>query len=798
MSLSAAQQFIPTQTAQGQCLRVRGLVQGVGFRPTVWRLASKLELTGHVLNDGDGVLIHLFGIASQINEFIEALMENCPPLAHIDSIEQTSLYENAPHEFSILASNPSKPHTGIIADAASCSVCIENSLNPENRRFQYPFTNCTHCGPRLSITKKIPYDRKNTSMAAFTQCPDCQAEYDNPSDRRFHAQPNACQNCGPTAWIEPTPTTPKETSIQTVADLIKNGAIVAVKGMGGFQLVCDATNQKIVDNLRQRKNRQAKPFALMARNTSIIKRYCLLNEYETTLLQSSAAPIVLLDKKEQLDLATTIAPNQKTLGFLLPSTPLHHLLLQNIDVPVVMTSGNKSSEPQCISNDEAKERLAGIADYWLLNDREVVNRVDDSVTRVIQSKTRILRRSRGYAPSSIQLPKGFEKATDILACGSELKNTFCLIKDGKAILSQHMGDLENAQAYADYEKNQQLYQSLYQHTPSAIVIDAHPEYLSSKYGETKAHKAGLPLIKIQHHHAHLASCLADNNWGLQQGKVLGVILDGLGFGDDNTLWGGEFLLGDYTSYKRLGFFKPTALIGGSQAMRQPWRNTYAQLKSNFDWNELNNQYPHHDLLTALQAKPLQTLNSMIDKKLNTPLTSSCGRLFDAVAAAIGVCYEQIHYEGQAAIELEACITEQIMDNEISNAYHFNLTFDDKSGHSIINSRPLWKSLLSDIHDKQVVSVMSARFHHALINIIVEMVCNLTNSPSHKVTKTVALSGGVFQNNVLLRYTSEQLMTRGYDVLTHTHIPANDGGLCLGQATTALAQLINNNEVQPCA
>jgi len=795
MLLNSVQKINTELTIVGRTLRIKGLVQGVGFRPTVWRLAQDLRLTGHVLNDGDGVLIHAFGSENQILQFISDIEQNCPPLARIDSIEHTHLEQQAPTDFSIITSDLSRPHTGIAPDAASCSSCISETLEPNSRYYNYPFTNCTHCGPRLSIINAIPYDRQNTSMASFKKCPDCEDEYNDPANRRFHAQPVACPSCGPKIWLEPAVEKSEINTINVAANLIKQGSILAIKGISGFHLVCDASNDTTVARLRQRKNRKAKPFALMARNINIIKQYCLVNTAEADLLKSPAGPIVLLDKKGSLRLANEVADKQNTLGFMLPTTPLHHLLLQDINTPLVMTSGNPSGIPQCIDNNDAIEKLQGIADYWLLNNRDITSRVDDSVVRVIQNKPRILRRSRGYAPTSIRLPAGFEKSPDILACGAELKNTFCLVKDGKAIISQHMGDLENAQTYADYEKNQDLYQALYAHEPSAIVIDAHPEYLSSKYGQALSEETNCPLITVHHHHAHFASCLADNQWGLNEGKVLGVTFDGLGLGADNTLWGGEFLLGDYTGYERLGSMKQAALMGGSQAIYQPWRNTYAQLKAHFDWDELNNTYPQHDLLSALNKQPLKTLNNMLEKNLNSPLSSSCGRLFDAVAAAIGICRENIHYEGQAAIELEACVTKETMADELSRAYKFDICQANENSIPVIDSSPLWNSLLVDIDNNVPPHIMSARFHHALINATVDMVCRIAEQAG---TATVALTGGVFQNALLLRYTDEKLTRLGYKVLTHSTIPANDSGLCLGQATIALAKLVKHKEVQPCA
>jgi len=766
----------------GKKIRVRGLVQGVGFRPTVWNIANKQKLHGQVINDGEGVLIEVFGSQNQIKEFVSTLKQDCPPLARIDGIEEEDLKGKSPVGFTIKSSKSSSVQTGIVPDAATCEVCSNETLDINNRRFRYPFSNCTHCGPRLTIIKSIPYDRKNTSMAPFKLCDDCQQEYDYPADRRFHAQPNACSKCGPKIWLEPNVN--DEDTITATIKLLKQGKIIAIKGLGGFHLVCDATNQQVVQTLRKRKNRQAKPFALMARSVQNIKKYCQINAAEKKLLSSSISPIVLLSKKHS-NLPKELAPNQNTLGFMLPYTPLHHLIFQAFETPLVMTSGNSSDSPQCIDNDEAKQTLADIADYWLLNNRDVVNRVDDSVVRVLNDgNTQVLRRARGYAPTTIPLPKGFAQNTDVLATGAELKNTFCLVKDGVAFLSQHIGDLKNANTYADYEKTLLLYQNLYQHKPKVIAIDAHPDYLSSKYGQNLAQQNDLKLIKVQHHHAHIASTLAENKWGLNQGKVLGVALDGIGYGDDDAIWGGEFLLADYQSYQRIGRLKPIALLGGSQAMYQPWRNTLAQLLSHFDWQELQASYSNLDIIKYLNQQPIPTLKAMLTKNINSPEASSCGRLFDAVAAAIGICCEHVQYEGQAAIELEALVSNTLLQQEKKGAYKLKVEETD-SKLLQINTQTLWHTLLEDLSNQVPKNIIATRFHMGLANVIVEMI-GIINICNTKID-TIALTGGVFQNKIILEYTKAQLIKEKYKVLTHSQIPANDGGIALGQALIALAQ-----------
>ncbi len=771
----------------GQRIRVKGLVQGVGFRPTVWIIANKQKLKGAVLNDGQGVLIELFGKDNEIATFIQSLKDQCPPLARIDSIESEGFHSKPPNDFTIVASHATAAQTGIVPDAATCEVCAKETFDKNNRRYRYPFTNCTHCGPRLTIIKAIPYDRKNTSMAPFILCDKCQSEYDYPADRRFHAQPNACPKCGPEIWLEPA--IEQTNTIKATVELLKQGKIIAIKGIGGFHLACDASNQQAVKALRQRKKRNAKPFALMARDITVIEKYADINKQEKQLLQSSIAPIVLLSKSKN-DLPNELAPRQNTLGFMLPYTPLHHLLLQKMDFPLVMTSGNSSDIPQCIDNEDAKQSLKDIADYWLLNNRDIVNRVDDSVVRVVGDNTQVLRRARGYAPTSMALPKGFEQSTDVLACGGELKNTFCLVKDGLAILSQHIGDLKNADTYNDYEKTLKLFQNLYQHQPNIIAIDAHPDYLSSKYGKSLALKNNLLLSTVQHHHAHVASCLAENNWALNQGKVLGVALDGIGYGDDDSIWGGEFLLADYSQCKRVGRLKPMALLGGSQAMQQPWRNTYAQLSSHFDWKTISKKYGHLAIIQYLQQNPVATLDAMLEKNINSPMASSAGRLFDAVAAAVGICVEQVQYEGQAAIELEALVTESLIEQQKNHAYTLEIQKED-NGLMQLNTFALWQALLKDLDKDLTPAVIATRFHLGLATSIVAMIEAILKTQK---LETIALSGGVFQNKILLQQAVAQLESKKYKVLIHQQIPANDGGIALGQAMIALAQQL---EKQAC-
>jgi len=764
-------------------IRVRGLVQGVGFRPTVYRIANDLQLKGEVLNDGEGVLILLQASSDIVNQFIQNLQQQCPPLARIESIEQTTQStKNTYTDFTITLSKSTNIHTGIVPDAATCPECLADINNVQNRRANYAFTNCTHCGPRLSIINNIPYDRSTTSMAGFKLCDQCQQEYKDPSNRRFHAQPNACPDCGPSLTLcnNLGKQISCEDEISATINLIQQGFIVAIKGIGGFQLACDASNDKAVVKLRSRKNRPHKPMALMAAHINQIKRYCTVTNGEKDILQSPAAPIVLLDKLSTNNLPDTIAPGQSTLGFMLPNSPLHHLLLQSLDHPVVLTSGNVSEEPQCIDNETALDKLGHIADYFLLHNRDIINRVDDSVVRLMNGKQQYYRRARGYAPSPMNLVDDLKSEFNILACGGELKNTFCLLKDGQAILSQHMGNLENVQTYDDYLKNLDLYSRLYQFESDAIVIDQHPEYLSSKYGRELANQQNKPLIEVQHHHAHIAACLVDNQWSNTQGQVIGVVLDGLGFGNDGTLWGGEFMLADYHDFKRLGRFKPTAMPGATQCMRQPWRNTYAQLLTHTNWQQVTQDYAKLELIRYLSEKPLETLHRMIDSNTNAPLASSCGRLFDAVAAAVGIQRDEISYEGQAAIELEALINTTLLETEV--AYPFQLEHNELIE---INPQPMWLQLLNDLSEGLSPAIISTRFHKGLAKIICTTVSRIQQ---HSGINTVALSGGVFQNRSLLQLTTELLQQHNINVLCHQQIPANDGGLAIGQVAIAAARL----------
>ena len=798
-------------------IRVRGLVQGVGFRPTVWRLAKEHGLRGWVANDGQGVSVQVCGAAAAIDAFVRELPRSAPPLARIDSIEREAAAPlPADADFRIVESRGERAssatgaqHTGVVPDAASCAACVQETLSPFERRYRYPFTNCTHCGPRLSIIESIPYDRATTTMRDFPLCAACAAEYENPADRRFHAQPVACHRCGPRAWLERADRAPFALDAITTLDdvdatcsLLQRGHIVAIKGLGGYQLACDAANETTVTKLRDLKRRERKPLALMARDLEVIRRYCKPTAAEAALLQGAAAPIVIMAVAGKSRVASGIAPGVATLGFMLPATPLHHLVLRRMDRPIVLTSGNLADEPQCIDNTEARTRLGGIAEYFLMHDRDVARRVDDSVVRIIANAPRVLRRARGYAPAPIALPRGFGQTPAVLALGGELKNTFCLVREGQAILSHHIGDLDDALTNADFQGAVGKYLELFEHLPQVIAIDQHPEYLSSKFGRELAQRSGVTLIPVQHHHAHIASCMAENGIALDDGPVLGVALDGSGFGPDGTLWGGEFLFADYRSCKRLATFKPVPLLGGEQAVHEPWRSTYAHLLAEMGWPRFAMNYAELDLYDFLEAKPRTLLDGMASRQVNSPLASSCGRLFDAVAAAAGLCRGRVQYEGQAAIEFEALVDPATLRDENDElAYPFAIPRLKITNMPYVEPLAMWQALLGDLILRTPVPVIAARFHKGLAIVIARMIDKLSRYESgagdnadksggdadNGAVKTVALSGGVFQNSVLLEQVVMRLERMEFRVLTHREVPANDGGLALGQAAIAAAQ-----------
>ncbi len=768
---------------QARKIRVRGLVQGVGFRPNVWRLARQFSLTGSVINDGEGLLIYVWGKDKNISAFKKCLVDNSPPLARVDAIDcRVHVADIQPDEFTISSSEVGIVTTSIIPDAATCNQCLDDITDPQNRRFGYPFTNCTHCGPRLSITRSIPYDRQNTSMARFVMCDKCQREYQDPADRRFHAQPNACPDCGPAVWLCDRDGKTMEPPvagdvISLAADLVLRGQILAIKGIGGFHLCCDASNDEAVNRLRKCKKRYGKPLALMAASVAMVKHYAKVSDPAREALQSTPAPIVLLPKRATgRQVSKQVAPDQSTLGFMLPYTPLHHLLVAKINRALVMTSGNISSEPQVTGNDEALENLSAIADFWLVHDREIINRLDDSVVQEIAGQVSILRRARGYAPDTLILPDGFDKAPPILAMGSELKNTFCLLDQGKAIVSQHIGDLHDTITHADYRKNLSLYQDANQFRPERIAVDMHPDYFSTHWGEKTAGENGCPVDKIQHHHAHIAACLAEHKYPLHGKAVLGIALDGLGYGDDGGLWGGEFLVADYRGYERVLSFEPVAIPGGEKASYEPWRNSFAHLHAAFGWSRVLQQYGSLELIRFLNEKPWVKIKTMIDRDFNAPGISSAGRLFDAVAAALGLFRDTVQFEGQAAMALQA----------LAEKSPHEITAYETAIAQTISWKPMWQEILKDLAKGVSKSRIAARFHNTLINVIVEATTGIAEKCA---IETVAISGGVFQNRLLCLGVFDALTKQRFNVLFPQKYPSNDGGISLGQAAIAAARLL---------
>jgi hydrogenase maturation protein HypF len=640
-------------------------------------------------------------------------------------------------------------------------------------------------------------------------CRTCATEYGDPADRRFHAEAIACHACGPSARLarldgRATAFDQHSTldAVDAVCGLIQKGEIVAIKGLGGYHLACDATREDTVARLRLLKHRDAKPFALMARDIDIVRDYCAVDEAEARLLASSESPIVLLDATGPKRVASGVAPGLSTLGFMLPTTPLHALALKRMNRPVVMTSGNLSDEPQAIEDADAMRRLAPLATWALVHDRRIANRVDDSVARVIDGRPRLLRRARGYAPAPIALPPGFAATPDLLAMGGELKATFCVVKDGEAILSQHQGDLENADTLRDYVKSLSLYGKIFEHAPMALIADRHPEYLSSKVARERAQRETLPLIEVQHHHAHVAACLAENAWPLNAPPVLGIVVDGLGWGGDDTLWGGEFLLADYRDYQRLGTFKPVAMPGGAQAAREPWRNLYAHLMAEMGWAEFTMNFAELAVHADLTARPRAMIDAMVKSGMNSPKASSCGRLFDAMAAAVGICADHQAYEGEAASRLEAIVDARTLrDEDDSLSYPLSIPIlrpaGGAAGLPYVEPLGMWRAVLGDLILKTPAPVMAARFHKGLAKAVVAMAAKLAGREDDRVPRfdTIALSGGCFQNRVLFQEVTRRLVRAGFTVLSHERVPANDGGLALGQAAIGAAHLIDAMTVQ---
>ncbi len=722
-------------------IEIQGVVQGVGFRPYVYRLAAQFGIFGWVLNSPDGVVIEAEGEA--VEAFLYALQSQLPPLARIDRISVAELPATREHAFHIRESVGGEGQFSLVPpDIATCPECTAEFLDPSNRRYLYPFTNCTNCGPRYSIIRDVPYDRAKTTMAEFKMCPACQAEYEDPGHRRFHAEPNACPDCGPSLSEDPV----------EIRLLLQSGLILAIRGLGGFHLVCDATNIRAVETLRERKRRSGKAFAVMVRDLAVARELCEIVEAEQALLEGSRKPIVLLRKKAEARIAPAVAPNQSRLGVMLPYTPLHHLLFDETLPALVMTSGNLSEEPIVSRNAEAELRLHDVADHFIFHNREIRTRVDDSVMQIFAGKPYPVRRSRGYAPEPIEL---HHPAREILACGGELKNTFCLTKGRYAILSQHIGDLENLETMEFFRETLSHLQRFFRVSPVAVAHDLHPRYLSTQFA---LRESGLPAIGIQHHHAHIAACMADN--GLE-GKVIGVAMDGTGYGTDGRIWGGEFLVSDFAGYERYGHLRYVPLAGGDAAVRQPWRSALAYCRD-----------AGVDFAPALAApKDLRIVGQMLDKGLQCVDTSSCGRLFDAVASVLNV-RQQTTYEGQAAIELE------MLAADTEGRYPF--TIHDGNPFQA-DLRTVISAITVDLHSGTPAAVIAGRFHNTMADVILQACQRIR---SHSQLERVCLSGGCFQNLRLLGLTVESLRSAGFTVYHHQRVPTNDGGLALGQALIA--------------
>ncbi len=741
-----------------RALRVNGIVQGVGFRPFVYRLALRYGLKGFIRNTSSGVLIEVQGNSSLLAAFSVALQSELPPLAKIVAMEEKLIALVAEEAFVIGdSSRGEEVETLIPPDIALCLDCRRELLDPINRRFRYPFINCTNCGPRYTIVRRIPYDRPFTSMQGFTLCPECQREYDDPLDRRFHAEPTACPVCGPRLSLldasgKPLPDFSALDAVQEAAALLRKGSIVALKGLGGFHLAVDARNDDAVRRLRARKGREAKPFAVMMRDLASIGHYCELSAMEAAALTSAEAPIVLLKKRENQALAPSVAPGNERLGVMLPYTPLHLLLFDGGLEALVMTSANFSEEPIVSDNDEALLRLKGIADAFLVHDRPIHIKCDDSVTIVMAAELRQIRRSRGYVPAPLSL---HHRGASVLGTGGELKNTITLLKGNQAVVSQHIGDMKNYEAYLHFEQIATHLQHLFQVSPELVVHDLHPGYMTTAW----AMKQELPLLGVQHHHAHLASCMAENR---EEGPAIGLILDGTGYGTDTTIWGGELLIGDAAEAVRFASLEPMPLPGGEAAVMQPWRAALGYLSRSFA------TLPE---LPFMQDRIVQPVVELLEKRVNCVETSSCGRLFDAVAALCNLRGE-ISYEGEAAIALMHAARGSM------GRKAFRYAFQKEQGRWIMLLSPLIEDVVAALQQGVSTMEISRRFHRALVNGFQEIIGKASSTTG---IKTVVLSGGVFQNPLLFETLLRELQGRGYRVLTHSLLPSNDGGLSLGQA-----------------
>ncbi len=753
------------QVLIARCFEIQGIVQGVGFRPHVHYLALKYKLTGNVSNTAAGVVIQVQGSPDVIATFQKDLVANPPPLAHIAKVTVSSISPLRTDAFTIIPSDANSERSALIApDTSVCEDCLKEMFDPADRRYRYPFINCTNCGPRYTIIDDIPYDRPQTSMRNFTMGSDCQAEYDTPDNRRFHAQPNACPTCGPGVQLFDSSRRLIHTQdpVNLTKELLAAGHIVAIKGLGGYHLAVDATNEASVSKLRQLKNREEKPLALMASDVSAIRRFAQVDTTGAETLVSRQRPIVLLPKRYTSHIANSVAPHSREFGVMLPYTPLHYLLFENTDLVLVMTSGNRSDDPIAIENDDAFERLHSIAEYFLIHNRDILLRSDDSLVRVTDHSVQFMRRSRGYVPVPIFLKRPLPP---ILAVGAALKNTICLTKENRAFVSQHIGDLENVPTYRFFEQTIDHMTRILSIDPTIVAHDYHPDYLSTRYVQ----QLNIEKVAVQHHHAHIVSVMAEH--GLD-GPVLGLAFDGTGYGDDGHIWGGELLLATPAEYKRMAHLAYIPMPGSNAAIKSPWRMAVSYLYATFGNKLWGLDIP---FIHRINSNKTKATLQMIDRKLNSPLTSSIGRLFDGVAALVGV-RNDVTFEGQAAMELEHLST------DIDTPYSYDWETDGDQ----IKIRPegIIRDIVTDLAAKQPVPKIAGRFHATLIDIFGELTAQIG---SRRGINIVVLSGGVFQNIRLIKGIRSTLYAKGLNVYTPKSLPANDGGISLGQAMVAAAK-----------
>jgi len=744
--------------------RIDGTVQGVGFRPYVYRLASELGLDGYVLNDSAGVLVEVEADEEAVERFFARLAPEAPPLARVGHVSAEPVEPTGMRGFAIRESpRAGEPRAAVSPDAATCPDCLAELFDPDDRRYRYPFTNCTNCGPRFTIVRGVPYDRPYTTMSGFEMCAACHAEYDEPGDRRFHAQPNACPECGPTLRV--LDSAEADPLVAVVAGL-RGGAIAAVKGIGGFHLACIAADERAVATLRARKHREDKPFALLVQDLDAARELVEMAAEDEALLSSGARPIVLMPRRADARVADAVAPGARELGLMLPYSPLHHLLAHDVGKPLVLTSGNVSDEPIAFRDEDALERLAGIADLFLVHDRPIHTRTDDSVVRTVSAggkrQVALLRRSRGYVPDALELP--VEASRPLLACGAELKNTFCVAKDNRAWVSHHVGDLENWETLQSFSEGVGHFERLFAVEPAVVAHDLHPEYLSTKYA---LDRSDVDWVGVQHHHAHLAACLAEHG---ETGPALGAIFDGTGYGTDGTIWGGELLCGDLTGFARDGSLVPVRMPGGHAAIREPWRMACAwSLAAGLDGPPLE--------LAEVGTVAWRAVEQLVRSGVASPVTTSAGRLFDAVAALCGV-RAAVNYEGQAAIELEAAC-----DRDERGRYPLPLL--QRGGRLLMDARPAVAAVAREIGAGTPAAAVAARFHNTVAT-ATAAACGVL--ARRRGIATVVLSGGVFQNRRLLESTAAALCAAGLRVLVPERLPVNDGGISYGQAAVAAARM----------